>query len=146
MTAEPLESQLEKWKKVLLVFAGAGATLLITALTDLPANAAFYRESGNMPLMGWWGVWLVLLLGSLAPGIALLTGRGWRTLPLKQRLNPAFGFLAVGWVCLLAFTIQTAALDYGALLHFIVWAFGAGLGITYFLLRRRTQISGEMFP
>lgn len=146
MTAEPLEIQLEKWKKVLLVFAGAGGTLLVTALVDLPSNATFYRESHAMPLLGWWGVWLVLLLGSLAPGITLLAGRGWRTLPLRQRLNTAFGFLALGWMCLLAFTIQTAPLDFGALLHFIVWALGCGLLIAYLLLRRRNHAGEEMFP
>ena len=146
MTSEPLETQLEKWKKVLLAFSGAAFTLLVTALVDLPATAAFYREANNMPLMGWWGVWLVLLLGSLTPGITLLVGRGWRTLPPAQRLNTAFGFLAVGWTCLLAFSIQTAPLAFGALLHFIVWSLGAGLLIAYLLTRRRAQVNPELFP
>lgn len=146
MNAEPLELQLEKWKKVLLAFSGAGFTLLVIALVDLPMTAEFYQKNRFMPLMGWWGIWLVLLLGNFAPGIALLVGRGWRTLPLRQRLNTAFGFLGVGWACLLAFSLHTAPLDFGALVHFIIWALGVGLLLAYLLSRRRAQSSGEMFP
>ena len=106
------------------------------------ANAGLEMFTDTFPL----AFIVQLLLGSLTPGIALLVGRGWRALPLGQRLNTAFGFLAVGWACLLAFSIQTAPLDYGALLHFIVWALGAGLLIAYFLSRRRAQVSPELFP
>lgn len=146
MSREQLEKQLSKWKNVLLAYAGAAVTLLVIALVELPAiNIA--RSTDNALLIdGWYGVWLVLELGCIAPGIMLLLAPSWRTLPRSLRLNPGFGFLACAWVALLAFDLRAAGLDVPAAFHFVVAGLGAVLLVTYLFLKRKMGVGEELFP
>jgi hypothetical protein len=93
MTTEYLEQQLEKWKRVLLVFVGAGLTLAASTF----GLAGYYIFS-----LGWIMAWLILQLGAVSAGLLLLFNRPWRRLPLMQRLNTAFGFLGTAWLGWLA--------------------------------------------
>ena len=82
---ETLEVQLQKWQKTLLVFLGAGATLFLTALIDFPSRMAALRQDGNMLVDGWFGLWFLLLIASLTPGILLLLAPRWRKSPRPPR-------------------------------------------------------------
>ena len=146
MSREQLEKQLAKWKSVLLVYAGAAATLLVIALVELPAITLARSASRALDIDGWYGVWFVLELASLAPGLMLLLTPSWRTLPRALRLNPGFGFLACAWVALLAFDLRTASLDLPIAFHFVVAGLGLLLLAVYLLLKRKMGVGEELFP
>ena len=142
MIPENLERQLENWKRVLWMSIGASVTLFTTAVADIPNHVDVYFP-------GWFGVWFILQLGTTPAGFAILMGKGWRPLPLSDRLNTGFGFLAVAWIVLIAFVIKavqtlTTTLD--------VWIFlgvslGFILGLSYLRLRRaHVNTPEEMFP
>jgi hypothetical protein len=136
MTIEYLEQQLEKWKRVLLLFLGAGLTL---------AASTFGITGAYTFSLGWVMVWIVLQLGTIPAGLLLLFAKDWRQLPLPQRLNTAFGFLGVGWLCWLALGFRISVDSYFPLAFILL--LGAGLAIIY-LLRRRAHTSSpeEIFP
>ena len=146
MTREQLEKQLSKWKNVLLAFSGAAATLLVIALVELPAISVARSASRALNIDGWYGVWFVLELGCLVPGLMLLLTPSWRTLPRALRLNPGFGFLACAWVALLAFDLRTASLDLPVAFHFVVAGLGLVLLAVYLLLKRKMGVGEELFP
>ncbi len=145
MSREQLENQLAKWKNVLLAYAGAAVTLLVIALVELPAITIARHADSALQIDGWYGVWLVLELGCLAPGIMLLLAPSWRTLPRAVRLNPGFGFLACAWIALLAFDLRIAGLDVPIAFHIVVAGLGVVLLITYLLLKRKMGVE-ELFP
>ncbi len=146
MTREQLEKQLARWKNVLLAYAGAAVTLLVIALVELPAiNIARTSESA-LQIDGRYGVWLVLELGCLAPGLMILLAPSWRVLPRAVRLNPGFGFLGCAWTALLAFDLRIAGLDMPAAFHFVVAGLGVVLLVTYLLLKRKMGVGEELFP
>jgi hypothetical protein len=146
MSREQLEKQLARWKNVLLFYTGSAVTLLVIALVALPAiNIA--RSTNNALLIdGWYGVWLVLELGCIAPGFMLLLAPSWRKLPRPLRFNPGFGFLACAWVALLAFDLRVAVLDVPVTYHFVVAGLGVVLLATYLLLKRKMGVGEELFP
>jgi hypothetical protein len=141
MTPEYLRKQLVIWQRLLWVCLGAGVTLLATALGDAGRYGGMSR--------GWFGVWLLLVLGTLPAGLALLTARDWRALPLDERLDTAFGFLAVAWMMLLALFIR-AVFDWPGgpgWLIILVLGVGALLAAEYWRLRQRERGDAEtMFP
>lgn len=136
MTTDYLETQLEKWQRLLLLFLGSAITLSLSTL----GIAGDYTFS-----FGWVTIWVVLQLGTIPAGLLLLAGREWRNLPLSRRLNTAFGYLAVAWLCWLAIGFRIAG-DSPEALTFILIV-GAMLGGGY-LLMRRTHVHApeEMFP
>ncbi len=146
MTRDQLEKQLAKWKQVLLAYAGAAVTLLVIALVELPAINLARSYENALKIDGWYGVWLVLELGCIAPGFMLLLAPSWRKLPLSLRLNPGFGFLACAWAALLAFDLRAAVMDLPPAFHFVVAGLGAALLVSYLLLKRKMGVGEELFP
>ena len=142
---ESLEQQLEKWKKVLLVFLGAALALLITALIDLPARMTILQQDSRMVVDGWLGVWFILLIACLTPGIMLLIVPRWRNAQLEGRSATGFGFLGVAWLVMLGFSLHVNVLLL-AVGHFIIFALGLFLAAFYLLLRRSQPRKEEIFP
>ncbi len=136
MTTDYLEQQLEKWKRVLLLFLGVGLTLA--------ASTFGYMEPYTFSF-GWITAWVVLQLGTVPVGLLMLFSKDWRQLPLMRRLNTAFGFLGVAWLAWLAIGFRIAGNSF-ATFAFIVLS-GAVLAAIY-LLRRRANTSSpeEIFP
>jgi hypothetical protein len=135
MTTEYLEQQLEKWKQVLLLFIGAGLTLAISTVGNSGPGAIS---------LGWITTWLVLQLGAMPAGLLILFGKSWRQLPLMQRLNTAFGFLGVSWLCWLAFGFGVSS-DSSVMLFILL--LGAILAAVYLLRRRaNNRAPEEIFP
>jgi hypothetical protein len=142
-----LELQLEKWKKLLLVYSGAAGMLLATTMADLPQAEAYFNHMGRVMTIGpWFGIWLVLFLGCLTPGIILITGRPWRNIALTRRQPVAFGFLACAWTALLALDLRILPLESPVLFHALVLVLGLLLGSIYLVLQRRIEEPEEMFP
>ena len=141
---ESLEQQLEKWKKVLLVYLGAALALLITALIDLPARITMLRQDNRMVVDGWLGLWFILLIASLTPGVLLLVVPRWRKAELEGRVTTGFGFLGVAWLVMLGFSFQVNVL-LPAVGHFIIFALGLFLA-AFYLLRRGKPRKEEIFP
>ena len=138
MTIDYLEKQLENWKRWLLVSSGAAITLLATSIADIP-------NYSNPSFPGWFAIWLILQLGTTPAGFGLLSGKGWRTLPLAERLNTAFGYLTVAWITLLAFGFKAVWLP--SILWFLIFGLGIALAVAYLTLRRtRIDSPEEMFP
>ncbi len=146
MSREQLEKQLAKWKQVLLAYAGAAVTLLVIALVELPAINLARSYENALKIDGWYGVWLVLELGCIAPGFMLLLAPSWRELPRALRLNPGFGFLACAWTALLALAIRIGGLGVSRYFYFTVAGLGVALLVTYLLLKRRMDVGEELFP
>lgn len=143
--SEDLNRQLAKWKKVLLVYLGAGIALTLAALVDLPGQMQVMRSVHAMTVDGWCGLAAILWLASLTPGIALLVAPHWRQAQLEDRVSVAFGFLGVAWLALLGFSLRVNVLLPWAF-HLIVAALGVGLAGWYLLLRRGRPRKEEMFP
>ena len=134
MTREYLEEQLERWKKWLLVCAGAAVTFLTTGVDSVTSNPGF---------PGWFITWLILQLGTTPAGFMILCGRGWRALPLAARLNTAFGYLSVAWIALIGVGVRAQPSAF----LFLVFLFGLPLTAAYLWLRRtRIDAPEEMFP
>ncbi len=146
MSREQLEKQLAKWKNLLLAYAGAAVTLLVIALVELPAITIARSYDSALQIDGWYGVWLVLELGCLAPGFMLLLAPSWRKLPRALRLNPGFGFLACAWTAWLALDMRIAGMDVPPAFHFVVAGLGAALLVSYLLLKRKLGVGEELFP
>ncbi|NMB67162.1 MAG: hypothetical protein GYA20_00175 [Chloroflexi bacterium] len=140
---ETLEVQLQKWRKILLVFLGAGATLFLMALVDFPARMATLRQDGNTLVDGWFGIWFLLLIASLTPAILLLMPR-WRKSQLEQRAATGYGFLGVAWLLMAGFSLRMNVL-LPAIGHFIFLTWGPLLAVILLLLRRTPQRKEEMF-
>ena len=142
---ETLEVQLQKWQKTLLVFLGAGATLFLTVLIDFPSRMAALRQDGNMLVDGWFGLWFLLLIASLTPGILLLLAPRWRKSQLEQRAATGYGFLGVAWLLMAGFSLRMNVM-LPALGHFIILTWGPLLAVILLLLRRAQPRKEEMFP
>ncbi len=142
---ETLEVQLQKWQKTLLVFFGAGAVLFLTALSDFPSRMAALRQEGYTLIDGWFGLWFILLVACLTPGILLLLAPSWRKSQLEQRVPTGFGFLGVAWLVMLGFSLRMNVL-LPPLGHFLIAASGPLLAAIYLLLRRNQPRKEEMFP
>ncbi len=136
MTIEYLEQQLEKWKRILLLFLGAGLALA--------ASTFGYMEPYTFSL-GWVTAWVVLQLGTVPVGLLMLFGKDWRQLPLTQRLNTAFGFLAVAWLAWLAIGFRVAGESFATVAFILL--LGAILAAIYLVLRRaKAYAPEEIFP
>ena len=142
---ETLEVQLQKWRKILLVFLGAGATLFLMALVDFPARMATLRQDGNTLVDGWLGIWFLLLIACLTPGILLLASPRWRKSQLEQRAATGYGFLGVAWLLMAGFSLRMNVL-LPAIGHFIFLTWGPLLAVILLLLRRTPQRKEKMFP
>lgn len=140
---EILEKQLVQWKKVLLVFLGAAAALVLIALVDLPTSIV--ARDSYVTVDGWMGLWFILEIASLTPGLILLLTYPWRQLPLPLRLPVGFGFLAAAWLGMLAFDLRLAT-RLPIAFHFAVFGLGVLLASLYLLLRHTPQRKEEMFP
>jgi len=131
MTTDYLEKQLANWKRFLLVSIGAAGTLLATAIADIPNHPDMYFP-------GWYAVWFILQLATFTPAVMLLLGSELRKLPLGERLNTIFGYLAVAWIVLIAFGLKLA---FATVSWPMLWNFlsviGIVMGIVYWLLRRK---------
>jgi len=142
-----LESQLAKWQKLLLIYAGAAGILLATTLAELPLYLESYQRIGRvMNVNPWFGICFVLLLACLTPGILLLAGRAWSKLPLARRLPVAFGFLGCAWATLAAFDLRLLPLDLPPFLHLFIFSLGIVLTTSYLVFTRRQGKSEELFP
>ena len=142
-----IESQLNKWQKLLLVYAGAAGILLAGMLANLPLNFESFQRLGRvMTVSPWVGMCLVLLLACLAPGILLLAGRAWRTLPLARRLPTAFGFLGCAWAALAALDLFLLPLELPLYMHLVIFGLGVVLAASYLVFTRRRGKSEELFP
>ncbi len=142
---ETLEVQLEKWKKALLIFLGAGSALFLMALVDFPARMATLRQDGNPLVDGGFGIWFLLLIACLIPGILLLASPRWRKSQLEQRAATGYGFLGVAWLLMAGFSLRMNVL-LPAIGHFIFLTWGPLLAVILLLLRRTPQRKEEMFP
>ena len=142
-----IESQLQKWQKLLLVYAGAAGILLAGMLAELPLNFESFQRLGRvMTVSPWVGMCLVLLLACLPPGIMLLAGRAWRTLPLARRLPTAFGFLGCAWAALAAWDLFFLPLEPPLYAHLLILGLGVALAASSLVLFRRRGKSEELFP
>ena len=158
MATDSLENNLANFKRVLLIWVGAVVTLLAVAVSDVP--------NGHSPYFpGWYGVWLIMQVGTISPSIMLLCGSGFKKLPFSERLNTIFAYFVVSWIGLVAFVIKSGmflsmhiATYFGfangigitvtlTQLYEFVGIIGASIGIVYWILQRKFINSPEaMFP
>lgn len=144
---EPIEKELDRWKQVLLVCGGAAAALLVIALADVSRMIRLASQPDLvMDVDGWSGAWLVLELATLPAGLILLILPHWRALPIRRRLNAAFGFLLAAWVGWLAFALRTSALAATPAFYWAAVVLGTLLLAAYLLVRKRDHQPEEMFP
>ncbi len=145
---KPLEQQLERWKQVLLVYIGAVAMLVILGYVEFPAIHGYAGQLGYLNVDGWFGVWLVLLVGSLATGFFLTALAKWREIPLERRLSTIFGYLGVAWMALVALDLRIMTFLSGNI-NALVVGLGVGLALAYVLILRwlrRPEKSENLFP
>lgn len=141
---DPLEQQLEKWNKVFWIYLGAGGTLVLVALIDLPARLMSLRNNSSMVVDGWCGVCAILFIACLIPGALLLAAPRWREAQIAGRACTGFGFLGIAWLALLGFSLYVNALLPMAF-HLLVFILGVILAFAYLFLKRRHR-KEEIFP
>lgn len=142
---EILEKQLAQWEKVLYGYCGVALTLMLIALIELPDRIVNAAQNHYVSVDGWLGLWFILEIAALTPGLILLLAHPWRLLPLARRLPVGFGYLAVAWLGMLAFDLHLVTflpVSY----HIVVFALAAVLSGLYQLLRRNPQRKEELFP
>ncbi|MGB8647128.1 MAG: hypothetical protein WCF84_17965 [Anaerolineae bacterium] len=146
MNIEQLERRLEWWKRVLFLTIGVCLTLLIWALTEIP--------DGHMSThLGWYLIWLIAQVLVTPAGFVMLGTKDWQRLALPERLNTAFGYLAIAWFLFCSFIVKTNQ-DNGnpgglaiLLLYGLVLSVGLTLVLTYRALSHsRRESPEEMFP
>ena len=136
MTTEYLEQQLEKWKRVLMLFVGVGLTL---------AASTFGLAGSYIFSLGWIVAWLTLQVGTASASLSLLFSKQWRQLPLTRRLNTAFGFLGAAWLGWLAIGFSIA--DGWPVAFTFIGFLGVLLTAIYLLVRRaNNNAPEEIFP
>lgn len=148
MSTEQLEKRLERSKRWLMFFAGVTLILLAWAITGAPSKFSY--------LWAFYILWFFFQVTAAPPGFLMLVNRDWRELPLAQRLDPAFGYLALTWFLFLAFLIKSNRDEpqpflWGGSVTLLLYALvlGAGIALTlsYWALRRtRPHSPEEMFP
>lgn len=137
MTPEQMEGQLEGLKKFLLVGFGAAFTLLAITIMDILDG----RTVTRIDLL-----WSILQVAFTPIGFYLLTSKSWKVIPLSTRLNTAFGYLAIGWVLLLALGFSTAQ-DGNKELNVLTLLSGIALGASYYYLKKiHMRVSEDVFP
>jgi len=142
-----LDSQLIKWQRLLLIYAGAAGILFAATLAELPLYLESFQRMGRvMTVNPWFGICFVLLLACLWPGILLLAGRDWHTLPLARRLPTAFGFLGCAWAALAAFDLRLLPLEPPLYWHLVIVGLGILLATVFLVFTRRRKIKEELFP
>ena len=134
-TIEILEKQLEILRRFLWACSGASLALLVTAIVER-------RNVPNFP------TWYVILLSLLivitfSAGLMLLLTHKWRQLPLRERLNPAIGFIGIAWITLASVVVRFVSLIPPRPIWITVML-GVVLGMSYLLLLR--QSAEETFP
>lgn len=144
MTEIDLDALLEKWQRLLLVFAGAAVTLLVITLVDLPSNAANWLRLQMFVVDGWFGVWFILEIACLAGALNLLVSPALRTLPFTRRRGATLGFFACAWAGLLALDLRLAGLA-GPAFHAVTFFSGLAL-LVITLWLRRARPGEELFP
>jgi hypothetical protein len=92
------------------------------------------------------GIWAVLQFLATLPGVYLLWGGRWKTIPLSSRINTVYVYFAAGWLNLLSIGLlmeSPPATDY----YFIVIGITVLLILGYFWARQRiVSPRDEMFP
>ena len=146
MSAEQVNTRIQKWKTILLILCGGAGMLLVTSIVDYPIlKAARNQWSGEILLTGWFGVWLILVILPAAQGLYLLVSKNYREAPVKTRLGIGFGYLTCAWVAMVAFLVRTVMLSLPFMFFFIVALAGVILAGLYFLLSRSLPAE-EIFP
>jgi hypothetical protein len=158
MSTNALENNLANFKRVLLIWVGAVATLLAVAIAEIPNSYSPYFP-------GWYGVWVIIQVGTISPSIILLFGSGSRKLPFTERLKIIFAYLVLGWIALVACVIKSGMFFHMNIptyfgfsngigititltqLYVFIGIVGASIGIAYWILQRKYITSPEaMFP
>lgn len=145
MSSETLNKRLEQIKLLLAAYAGASLVLLLLTLGDMPLNNLRFQQDQVQTIDAWFGLWIVLQIGTPVPGILLLVSRSWREVEVQQRHKLAFGFFLVAWLLLLAFDLRNTILV-GNIMHLVTIVCGAILALGYFVSRRAQPTSEEIFP
>lgn len=144
LNVEQLETTLHLWKKGLYIAWGAGLMLLLMALLQMHR---MYKSD----VWEWYIAWLILEALVTTPGFILLFLPRWRQIPLRERMDTAYGYFAVAWLGLFAFGVQTGSdprnWDYGimTIASLIIVGIGLLIALTYWLLRR-AEMREEVFP
>ncbi|MBU2496420.1 MAG: hypothetical protein KJ935_08005 [Candidatus Omnitrophica bacterium] len=144
LNVEQLETTLHLWEKGLYIAWGAGLMLLLMALLQMHR---MYKSE----VWEWYIAWLILEALVAPPGFFILFLPRWRRIPLRERMDTAYGYFAVAWLGLFAFGVQTGSdprnWDYGimTIASLIIVGIGLLIALTYWLLRR-VEMREEAFP
>ena len=148
MDPERLIQKLEGFGRWSFVGFGAALTLLLMAILQM-------HVMHKSQVIEWYIAWGLLELLVTPTGLFLLFAKPWRQLPMRDRLDVAYGYLAISWLGCFAFGLQTGSdprnwtnfFDIGLFVTLIVAAYGALIGLTYWLLRQAEKTRPEeMFP
>jgi hypothetical protein len=146
MSEETIQKERDWLVKLLPCYlAVQGVTLLLTFL-EIGVYNEVYRTRGYMPVGGWMGVWLALLVMGLGSATYLLVSRTGRTVfEIRLRLKLLAGY----WLGALAglLTLGLRFLPFFTPGYFwTICALLAVSGAAYAAWNRRRQAGEEMFP
>jgi hypothetical protein len=132
---------LHEFSRALLVVWGIVFALLMFVVAG---DVNPYRHETPF---GWFTLWLIATIGSVALGSAMLIGSGWRKLPISQRRGPAMGYLVVGFTNFFSLAIFMLGSAPGV----PAYAVPIGYGLVLMLVYARVYASAdkaneEMFP
>ncbi|MCG8351667.1 MAG: hypothetical protein MI924_28195 [Chloroflexales bacterium] len=137
------------WQRLWFICAGATSVLVATAVNEFPSLSTY-----QVTLIGWFfnpvysgWIWALLALEitCIGAGITLLVRSNHRQIPIRSRINQAFGFLALAWIAGVVFFIRLSGEIPLLLLWFATMTLIV-LGTLYWLWRRRIEVKEELFP
>jgi hypothetical protein len=150
MTIEQLQERLGRWNQFLCVILGASAMMLMLSVMEVlnPRWQDFYwmEYFPAVYIPGWYFVWLIAQVTAISAAFHLARNTSWQRLPLPERLNAIFGFLAAAWMAIVSLAIKLPFMfDHGPGLFFL--GVGPAVGLIYWYLRKRyLHAPEEMFP
>lgn len=141
MDAEQLEKQLQIWHRFMYMALGSSITLVLISFGNF-VYADRWPGFGNYT----GGVWQWVQLLTTPPGLYLLWGKRWKTLPLVNRLNTIFGYFIASWLSLVALGLITAN-NAPSEFNFLIAGTAILIVLGYiWVLKRTSTPRDEMFP
>ncbi len=143
MDTEQAEKQFQFLNRLMYMVLGSSITLVVISFGNFVSYPNTWPGFDNY--VG--GVWTSLQFLALLPGIYLLWNRPWNTLPLKTRLNTAFGYFGAGWLCILALAFIINPMHVPYELNFMIIGSAILIMLGYIWTQKRaSMLSEDMFP
>ncbi len=137
------EFEIKKWGSFLRYYWTIQLTILTLAIVQVPTRLETVNVLGYQTVDGWAGLWFVLEILGISFGLILTLSPFWRALPFSNRRDLIFGYWGGAWIGLVSLMLTYA---FQTRFAFLIAGLGLAGAVIFYWLRRRSSLSGELFP